>query len=147
VLVALLLVPLAVCAQPSRLERMLASLPDGAFATHAWYAERAGQGFVYLLEMTGQPHGTVYQPFVRDLGLLERAELARALQPVVNEAAANNVVVDAIRNSTGSIVAYVVRHRDVQVNPAFARDGHYTLYVRVGDSTESGGAGGAGGGM
>jgi len=85
---------------------------------------------------------------VRDLGVLPRAEVVRALRPdVPDERAAGNVVVDPIRTSAGDVVAYVVRHRDVQVSPAFARDGRYTLYVRrTGEPMEMGG-GGAGGGM
>ena len=130
--------------QPGRLETTLASLPDGDFTTHAWYADRSSRGFVYLLEVTGQPHGTVYQPFVRDLGVLRRTDVVRMLGPTV----AADAVVDPIRNASGDVVAYVVRHHDVQVNPAFSRDGRYKIYVRVGETTESGGGagGGAGGG-
>ena len=140
--VLLALAPLTAHAQPGRLESALASLPDGEFTTHEWHADRSSRGFVYLLEVTGQPHGTVYQPFVRDLGVLRRTDVVRALGPTV----AGDVVVDPIRNASGGVVAYVVRHRDVQVSPAFSGDGRYKIYVRVGETTESGGGGGAGGG-
>jgi hypothetical protein len=136
-------------AQSGALERALASLPDGAFATQAWHADRASLGFVFLLSVTGQPRGTLFEPFVRDLGVLGHPDLVRALrESVPDERAAADVVVDPIRNAGGAVVAYVVRPRDVQVNPAFSRDGRYKIYVRVGETTESGGGagGGAGGG-
>ena len=130
-------------AQSGRLEQALADLPDGAFATHAWHADRSSRGFLFLLEVSGQPHGTLYRPFVRDLGVLQRADVVRALEPLITDERA--VVVDPIRNAVGDVVAYVVRHRDVDANPAFARDGRYTLYIRGGETTESGGGAGAGG--
>lgn len=144
----LTLVPLGAGAQSDRLDGVLASLPEGAFATQVWHFDQASRGFVYLLGVTGRPRGTVYQPAVRDLGVLERADVVRALRPDVPDArAAANVVVDPIRNSAGDVVAYVVRHRDVLVSPAFARDGRYTLYVRLGgEPMEMGGGGGGGAG-
>ena len=98
--------------------------------------------------MTGRPRGIVYQPSARDLGVLPRAEVIRALRvDVRDERAASNVVVDPIRNSAGEVVAYVVHHRDVQVSPAFAGDGRYRLYVRLGgEPMEMGGGGGGGAG-
>ena len=136
-------------AQPDRLERALAVLPDGPFATQVWHPDQSRQGFVYLLGVTGQPRGTVHQPSVRDLGVLQRAEVVRALRPdVPDERAVADVLVDPIRSSAGDVVAYVVHHRDVQVSPAFTRDGRYTLYVRrAGEPMEMGGGGGGGGGM
>jgi hypothetical protein len=150
VVVALLaLVVRPASAQSDRLEQALATLPDGVFATHAWLADRPGQGFVYLLEIGGQPPGTLYQPYVRDLGRLARADFVRALRPLVgSDRAAAEVVVEPVRNAAGAVVAYVVRPRDVDVIPAFARDGRYTLYVRgPAEPMEMGGGGGGGGGM
>ena len=134
-------------AQSDRLERALASLPDGEFATHAWLADRPGEGFVYLLEIDGQPHGILYQPYVRDLGRLARADVARTLRLFVGgDRAAGDVVVEPVRNRTGAVVAYVVRPHDVDVVLAFAGDGRYRLYVhRSSEPMEMGGGGGGGG--
>jgi len=119
------------------------------FATHAWLADRPGQGFVYLLELDGQPHGTLYQPYVRDFGRLGRADVLRALRLFVGgDRAAAEVVVEPVRNGAGSVVAYVMHPRGVDVIPAFAGDGRYTLYVRKPEEPmEMGGGGGGGGGM
>jgi hypothetical protein len=148
VIALLALVPQFAGAQSDRLDRALASIPDEAFATQAWHPDQSRQGFVYVLAVTGRPRGTVFQPSVRDLGVLQRPDLVRALRSdVPDEEAASNVVVDPVRNAAGDVVAYVVRHRAVQVSSTFARDGRYTLYVRLaGEPMEMGGGGGGGGG-
>ena len=144
-----MLVAAPAAAQPDRLERALATLPAGPFETQAWHPDQSSQAFVYVLAVTGRPRGKVYQPSVRDLGLLQRSDVVRAVRAdAPDERAAANVLVDPLRNSGGEPVAYVVHHRDVQVSSTFTRDGAYTVYLRrAGEPMEMGGGGGGGGGM
>lgn len=96
--------------------------------------------------MAGRPRGTLFQPRVRDLGVLPRDEVVRAVQ-VRADAERVDIVVEPIRAATGEVVAYVVRPADIQLTARFNGTGGYTLYARGGHSTiESGGSGGAGGG-
>jgi hypothetical protein len=139
-----LLVPVLAHAQP---DASLAALPDGTYATQAWLGDRASDGFVYLLGVTGRPHGTLWEPRVRDLGVLPRAQIVRAVRArVPDERAASELVVEPIRGRSGEVLAYAVRSRDVQLSARFNGDGGYTIYLRGGRGTAESGGGGSGGG-
>jgi hypothetical protein len=102
---------------------------------------------VYLLTVTGQPRGTLFQPRVRDLGRLSRDEIVRAVRArVPDDRAAAGVVVEPIRAAAGDVLAYVVRPADLQLSTTFTGPGGYTVYVRGGRSAAESGGGGAGGG-
>ena len=145
---ALALFPIAASAQPTRDGGALAALPDGAYATQAWFGDRAGDGFAYLLGVTGRAPGTLFQPRVQNLGVLQRDDVVRAVRMrLPDERAAAEIVVEPIRNGSGDILAYVVRPRDVHLSAKFNGTGGYTLYLRGERSTaESGGGGGGAGG-
>jgi len=96
--------------------------------------------------VTGRPRGTLFQPRVHDLGMLQRNDVMRAVQARADAEHAD-LVVEPVRAASGELLAYAVRPSDVQLTARFNRDGAYTLYVRGGHSPiESCGGGGAGGG-
>ena len=99
-----------------------------------------------MLGVAGRPRGTLFQPRVRDLGVLQRDDVVRAVQARADAKHAE-VVVEPVRTASGEVVAYVVRPADIQLTARFNGSGGYTLYARGGHSTtESGGGGGGAGG-
>lgn len=138
-----MLAPLAAHAQSAS----LAVIPDGTYATQAWHGERPGDGFVYVLGPAGRPRGMLFQPHVRDLGVLQRDEAVRLVQARA-EGEHAEIVVEPVRAASGEVVAYVVRPADIQLTARFNGSGGFTLYARGGHSTiESCGGGGGAGGM
>ena len=87
-----------------------------------------------MLGVGGRGRGALFQPRVRDLGVLQRDDVVRAVQARADAEHAE-IVVEPVRVACGEVVAYVARPADIHITARFDGSGAYTLYARGGHST------------